>query len=147
MLKEMSKFDMGSARDQLIATLSSFYPWCWQRIIVVFDGQNYSWLEVEGIEIVYTSEKETADTMIEKLSAGLSQHYQVLVATSDNEEFRAASALGARAISAATLTEVMNECRDDYREKTANADPVKGVMIHELINKKVKEDLEKLRRK
>jgi len=146
-LKEMSKKDMGSAREQLISMLSSLYPWCWERIIVVFDGQNYSWMNIDGIEIVYTSEKETADTMIEKLSAGLSLQDEVIVATSDSEEYRAAYALGARVISAEMLAEVIDDCRNAIRQNTGKSTVGKGIIIHDLINQGVKDSLEKMRKK
>ena len=146
-LKEMSKKDMGSAREQLVSILASFYPWCWERIIVVFDGQNYSWISIDGIEVVYTSEKETADTMIEKLSAGLSLQYEVIVATSDSEEYRAAYALGARVISSESLAELIDECRNAIRQSSGKSTVGKGIIIHDLINQCVKESLEKMRRK
>ncbi|MCJ7807090.1 MAG: NYN domain-containing protein, partial [Clostridia bacterium] len=71
-LKKLKETSMGSARDQLIATLSAYYPWCWKRIIIVFDGQRYAWEHVDGVEAVFTEDRESADTMIEKLAAGLS---------------------------------------------------------------------------
>lgn len=145
-LKELKKTDMGSARDQLIANLSAYYPWYWERIIIVFDGQQFGWSYVDGVEVVFTEDKETADTMIEKLAAGLTSHFLVEVATSDYAEHRAASALGARVLSAPVLKERLEEQRSSYRRRLHDRSDTRGIMLNEILNKSVLDILERLRR-
>ena len=144
-LKALKASDMGSARDQLISTLSTYHPWSWERIIIVFDGQSFDWSEMEGVEVVFTEGKETADTMIEKLAAGLSARYTVEVATSDYAEYRAASALGARTLSAPALRERLEEQRQIYSRRLAGESNSRGIMLNDILNKAVISNLEKLR--
>ncbi len=144
-LKEMKKTDMGSAREQLITLLAGYRSWCWERIIIVFDGQSFAWEEVDGIEIVFTGGRETADTMIERLAAGLAARYNVEVATSDFAEHRAASAVGAKVFSAAALKDYLVEKRKSYRRMTG-AKKKEGLMLNDILNKAVLDSLEKMRR-
>lgn len=144
-LKALKATDMGSARDQLISTLSAYHPWSWIRIIIVFDGQCFGWNHLEGVEVVFTEGKETADTMIEKLAAGLAASYSVEVATSDYAEYRAASNLGATTLSAPALQERLAEQRAIYSRRLAGDSGKQGIMLNDLLNKTVLENLERLR--
>ncbi len=144
-LKEMKKKDIGSAREQLISILAGYRSWCWERIIVVFDGQSFDWDEADGIEIVFTGNRETADTMIERLAAGLAADYQVEVATSDFAEHRAASALGAKVFSALALKDYLVEKQKSYRPMTG-AKKKEGLMLNDILNKSVIDSLERLPR-
>lgn len=145
-LKKLKESDMGSARAQLIATLSAYYPWCWERIIVVFDGRRFAWEHLDGVEVVFTEDRETADTLIERLAAGFASYYRVEVATSDFAEYQAASNLGATVLSAVALQERIVEERNAYRRRLADQSDKPGIMLNDLLNKSVLDDLEKLRR-
>lgn len=145
-LKKLKESDLGSARAQLIAVLSAYFPWCWERIIIVFDGQSFAWEEIDGVEVVFTEGRETADTMIEKLAAGLSTYNRVEVATSDFAEYRAASNLGAIVLSAVALKERLEEESRSYRRRLADKAGRRGVMINDLLHKSVLDSLERLRR-
>jgi uncharacterized protein len=145
-LKQLKHNDFGSAREQLIASLSAYYPWCWERIIIVFDGRNYDWQHADGVEVVFTEERESADTMIEKLAAGLSLYYRVEVATSDFAELRAVSALGATVLSAQALRERLAFERESYRERLARKTKKGGLLLNEMLQESVLEGLEKMRR-
>lgn len=145
-LKKLKESDMGSARAQLIAVLSAYAPWCWERIIIVFDGQDFAWEDVDGVEVVFTEGRETADTMIEKLAAGLSTCNRVEVATSDFAEYRAASNLGAIVLSAAALKERLEEESRSYRCRLADGTGRRGLMLNDLLHKSVLDSLERLRR-
>jgi len=145
-LKALKEADFGSARDQLISTLSAYYPWCWERIIIVFDGQRFNWEHLDGVEVVFTEGSESADTMIEKLAAGLSPGYRVEVATSDFAEHRAAAALGASVLSAQALKERLEEQKLIYRNRLNKSTQKSGIMINDLLQQSVIDNLERLRR-
>lgn len=145
-LKKLKEADLGSARAQLMATLSAYYPWCWERIIIVFDGQRFSWENIDGVEVVFTEGRETADTMIERLAAGLLSSYRVEVATSDSAEHRAASNLGALVLSAEALQERLAEESSSFRRRLVDKAGRRGLMINDLLNKSVLDNLERLRR-
>lgn len=144
-LKALKESDLGSARDQLIAILSAYYPWCWERIIIVFDGRSFDWQRLDGIEVVFTGSSESADTMVEKLTAGLAVYYRVEVATSDYAELRAAVALGATALSAPAFKERLEAEREACRERLARKNPNKGLALNDLLRQPVLDRLEWLR--
>ncbi len=144
-LQEMKNRDLGSARDQLISIMAGYRDWAWNRIIIVFDGQSYAWKEIEGIEVVFTGSRETADTMIERLAAGLGVNHQVEVATSDFAEFRAVSNLGAKVYSASSLKEKLAEQKESIRRITGSRKR-KGLMLNDVLNRAALESLNKLRR-
>ncbi len=144
-LKQMRDRDMGSARDQLISIMAGYRDWAWDRIIIVFDGRSYAWKEVEGVEVVFTGERETADTMIERLSAGLSVNHKVEVATSDFAEFQAVSNVGARVYSAASLKAQLVEKRESFRRLSV-AQKKKGLVLNDFLNQAALERLDRLRR-
>jgi len=144
-LKALKETDMGSARDQLISIFSAYAPWCWERIIIVFDGQEFNWEHFDGVEVVFTGGNNSADTLIENLAAGLSTGSQVEVATSDYAEYRAASALGAWCISASALRERLAEQQNSYRRRLADNKKGRGIMINDILNKSVLDNLQRLR--
>jgi len=145
-LKKLKEKDFGSARDQLISILTPFYPWCWERIIIVFDGRSFAWDDHEGIEVVFTEAGESADTLIERLAAGLAAYSRVEVATSDFAELRAASALGATVLSAPALEERLKVEREAFSEQLARKNTGKSLILNDLLQQSVIDGLEKLRR-
>lgn len=144
-LKILKEKDLGSARQQLVSDLAQFLPWCWERIIVVFDGQKFAWEESEGLEVVFTESFETADTMIERLSGGLVLHYRVEVATSDFAEHRAASNLGAHVMSAAALKERLDADKEHFRASLKEYNKPKKMMLNDLLHEKMIASLEKFK--
>jgi uncharacterized protein len=144
-LKLLKEKNFGSARDQLISMLAAFYPWCWERIIIVFDGQNFAWDHHDGVEVVFTEANESADTLIERLAAGLAAYYRVEVATSDFAELRAASALGATVLSAPAFEERLKVEREAFSERLARKNKGKNLSLNDLLQQSVIDGLEKLR--
>jgi predicted RNA-binding protein with PIN domain len=79
------------ARDRLMAILSDYQGYAGNRIILVFDAHQVPGLGVNykqnKLEVVYTKEKETADSCIERLVTQLaSRRCHITVATNDNAE-------------------------------------------------------------
>jgi predicted RNA-binding protein with PIN domain len=145
-LKQLKEEDFGSARDQLIAILAAYYPWCWERVIIVFDGQNFAWDYCDGVEVVFTEASESADTMIERLAAGLSARSRVEVATSDYAELRAAAALGATILSAPALKEKLEVERRAFSERLARTNKGRSLFLNDLLQQSVIDRLEKMRK-
>lgn len=141
-LAELKRAALGSARDQLVNMLAAYLPWCWERIIVVFDGREAVWEDIDGVEVVYSKDGQTADTLIERLAAGLAAGYRVEVATSDHAEHRAASGLGAAVLTAAALKERLEEERESYRRVTARVRK-RGPMLTEFLDDSSREKLKK----
>lgn len=145
-LKRLKEKDFGSARDQLVSALAAFYPWCWERIIVVFDGQNFAWDFYGGVEVVFTGANESADTLIERLAAGLAAGARVEVATSDFAELQAASNLGAAILSAPALAERLKAEREAFSERLARRNGGKSLNLNDLLQQPVIDSLDKLRK-
>jgi predicted RNA-binding protein with PIN domain len=83
--------NLEDARDRLVDLLSDYQGYTGNRTILVFDahqvpglGGNY---RQHKLELVYTKEKETADSCIERLVTQLaSRRRHITVATNDNAE-------------------------------------------------------------
>ncbi len=109
-LKEVAKSNLDLARSMLINTMSNYQGIFGHEVIVVFDaykvkGQVREIEKAGNISVVYTKEKETADTYIEKTSHDLSKDHRVRVATSDGTEQMIILGNGAFRVSASELYE------------------------------------------
>ena len=138
------------ARQILIDALSDYGVYTDQNIIIVFDahkvtdGKEFSQAYNNTVTVVYTKEKETADTYIERTSKTLVKNYTVKVATSDSIEQIIIIGQGATRMSAKSLkTEVdLNKQKiKDIIEKR----PIKTNMLIDNVDKKTAEWLEKMR--
>jgi predicted RNA-binding protein with PIN domain len=98
--------DLEYARDKLLEMLSGYGVFKNQQIAVVFDahavpGAHERMLIVSGLEVVYTSENETADSYIERETYELVRAgRRVFVVTSDYAEQMVVLGAGAYRISA-----------------------------------------------
>ena len=95
-------------------------------LILVFDaykvkGNPGSVMQYHNIHVVYTKEAETADQYIEKTVHGMTDRFQVTVATSDALEQMIIWGAGALRMSAAGLyaavEEAMAAMREEYTER------------------------------
>ncbi|MFR5876384.1 MAG: NYN domain-containing protein [Eubacterium sp.] len=87
-LRELSKNNIDGARNTLINILCNYQGYKKCEVILVFDaykvkGNTREIEKVNGINIVYTKEAETADMYIEKVSHKLAKNNKVRVVTSD----------------------------------------------------------------
>ena len=102
------------ARDALVRQLRDYQDWTGVRAIVVFDGRGTavdSSAEPGEIQIFYSREGQTADSVVERLASKYGSQYRLLVATSDYLEQETASACGAECISAEALRGLLEEAR------------------------------------
>ena len=102
------------ARDALVRKLRDYQDWTGVRAIVVFDGRGAAVdasAEPGEIQIFYSREGQTADSVVERLSSKYGSQYPLLVATSDYLEQETASACGAECISAEALRGLLDEAR------------------------------------
>ncbi|HMG03913.1 MAG TPA: NYN domain-containing protein [Chthoniobacterales bacterium] len=100
------------ARDALIKKLRDYQDWTGVRVAVVFDGKGAA-VSVSSdpgeIQIFYSADGQTADSIIERLASKYAPRFKVLVATSDLLEQETASASGAECISAEALRWLLEE--------------------------------------
>ena len=100
------------ARDSLVRKLRDYQDWTGVHVVVVFDGKGPTVNESSEpgqIQIFYSREGQTADSIIERLASKYAPDFKLLVATSDNLEQETASACGAECISAEALRWLLDE--------------------------------------
>ena len=102
------------ARDVLIRELRDYQDWSGTQVSVVFDGKGRSVTITSDpgeIQVFYSREGQTADSIIERLASKYGEKFKLLVATSDVLEQETAAACGAECISAEALRWLLDEAR------------------------------------
>lgn len=89
-LNKLKEINLGQARERLIQWMASYAGYKGLEVIVVFDAHmtkenSERHGEVSGIQVVFSQEGETADSVIEKLTYSLIKERKgnVFVATAD----------------------------------------------------------------
>ncbi len=138
-LADMAKANLESARNMLIDRLVTYKIFKNIEIIVVFDAYKVKGNPgekeiINGINIVYTKEAQTADSYIEKVTKELIKNYKVTVATSDSLEQMIIFGSGALRMSARTfledlkiVEETVRKMIDNYNLDVKNSDSFKTV--------------------
>lgn len=125
-LRSLAQINIDSARDRLMDIMSNYQGIRGGTLILVFDaykvkGNPGSVMQYHNIHVVYTKEAETADQYIEKTVHGMTDRFQVTVATSDALEQMIIWGAGALRMSAAGLyaavEEAMAAMREEYTER------------------------------
>lgn len=88
-LEQLSKIDLGSARQRLVELLDNYSSFKHCQIVLVFDGYRAKGNPGEKqlhnqLQIVYTKEGQTADAYIESMATQIGSNYNVRVVTSDS---------------------------------------------------------------
>ncbi|HWM23618.1 MAG TPA: NYN domain-containing protein [Chthoniobacterales bacterium] len=100
------------ARDALVKKLREYQDWTGVRVAVVFDGKGTA-VNVDSepgeIQIFYSREGQTADSIVERLASKYASRFKLLVATSDVLEQETVSASGAECISTEALRWLLEE--------------------------------------
>lgn len=105
-LKKVAAKNLEKAREQLIKRLSLYQDYTGTRVKVVFDGKDLgkpSSQIVMGLEVIFSSRKQTADSVIERLVYASQERENIRVATSDYQETMTVFGLGAQVISSQDL--------------------------------------------
>ena len=148
-LKKLLSEDLEHARIKLVDMLSNYQAVKGIKVIVVFDahlvkGGVGSVESVNGVEVIYTTEGETADMLIEKLVGRLEAYDLITVATSDWAEQRIVFGKGAIRFSARELEEEITdhskETKQYFNAAGSNRD------LRGRLKEDIREILEKIRR-
>ncbi len=120
-LKAAAEKNLSYARELLINRVANYRGTVATGVIIVFDaykvkGCNRETENINGVEIVYTKEAETADAYIEMVTKKISRHYSVTVATSDSLEQLIILGHGAKRISAREFLKEVEDAEDKIRE-------------------------------
>lgn len=150
-IKKLAETSLEHARKRLVDILSNFQGYTSQNIILVFDAHKVNdgkgSIETHNnITVVYTKEKETADSYIEKVAKIISKKYKVKVATSDAVEQVIVMGAGAELVSAKGLHREIKELENRMKRKyIEEARPVKNNMLINNLDEKTAKLLESMR--
>lgn len=125
-LRELSKESIEGARNVLINILCNYQGYKKCEVILVFDaykvkGNTREVEKINGINIVYTKEAETADMYIEKVSHELAKNNRVRVVTSDALEQLIILGNGALRVSSREFSEEVSRAEEEIREIISNS--------------------------
>lgn len=149
-LKKLLDANIEHARLKLIDLLANYQALKGIKVILVFDahlvkGGSGSRENDSGVDVLFTSEGETADMLIERLVSELMIEGRVTVATSDWAQQRIVFGKGAVRLSARELVQELKSWRDDVAGQIKPND-YEGRKLHGYLDDNVKEILERMRR-
>lgn len=121
-LSDLARVNIDSARDALIDILSEFSSMIDARVSVAFDaykvkGHTAERMTMQGIEVLYTSQDETADQYIERFTNANGRKQRIAVITSDGLEQIITRGQGCLLISSRELKTYMERLRKELREQ------------------------------
>ena len=124
-LKKIAEENLDAAREILVNRLCNYRGFTQCNLILVFDAYKVkggvgSVEHINGIDVVYTKEAETADAYIEKVTHELTKKHRVRVATSDGLEQLIILGSGAQRVSASEFLEEVTETENKIREFIKN---------------------------
>jgi hypothetical protein len=142
---------LNHARSRLIAVLADYAPLSGHKVIVVFDAYQVKCGAertevVDGVEVIYTRQGETADALIERLVGSFSQEGTVYVATSDWAEQRIIFGRGAFRLTPAELKLQVERIKRESKRYYSQVLPADSYLENRLLEK-IKSELEQWRRK
>ena len=150
-LTKLSDTSLEHARVKLINILASHAAFSGQKIKIVFDAHQVKNLaerqeQVNGIEVLYTQQGETADALIERITGELIKLGSVHVVTFDWDEQRIIFGRGAYRMTPKELRDQVKKIRQKNMSAYAESLPTEGYLENRL-SVSVRSVLEQLRRK
>ena len=120
-LKKIAATDLDAARARLCDIMSNYRGYRGSTVIVVFDAYRVKGAvekveQQNGIYVVYTKERETADMYIERTTYRIARQNRVRVATSDGLEQMIILGHGAVRVPASELRQEVDEVNRHIRE-------------------------------
>lgn len=117
-LRALHRRRMILAREALVKILTEYQDTTGVRVVAVFDGQGGKVSETTepgGIQVFYSGQGQTADSVIERLAARYGREHDLTVATSDLLEQDTASSFGAVCISVEILHGLIQEAHEGFQ--------------------------------
>lgn len=151
-LKSISKISLDSARNELIEIMAEYQSFTGVEVIIVFDahlvkGSNQKEEKIYGLKVVYTKERETADSYIERTLDSMGRNKTVRVATSDWIEQQVVLSRGGTRVSARELEiEVNNVKKAIKRQKNKVKQKATDNSLGGMLNDEILKKFEKMRR-
>jgi len=139
------------ARSRLVTILAEHAALTGFKVVVVFDAHNIKGMEkreiVDGVEVIYTRQGETADSLIERMAGPLSEDgATVYVATSDWAEQTMIFSRGAYRLTPNELREQIRRTREESKVYYRQSKPVDSYLENRLMDEE-RAKLEQWRRR
>lgn len=118
-LRELHARRSELARERLIETLRRYHESTGTHVVVVFDGKGRRTEQgapAPGIQVFYSRTGQTADAVIERLTAKYAGSMDLRVATDDHLERTTVLALGGYPISVAELVTEVNRAEEELQQ-------------------------------
>jgi len=150
-LEKLKAAGLDHARGRLVSILANYAHLAGCRVWVVFDAHQVKNAAerqecVDGVEVVFTREGETADSFIERLAGELSAAGgTVYVVTSDWAEQRLVFGRGAYRLTPSELKKLVEKAKEESKKFFLGVRPADAYLENRLAGK-VKAFFEKLRR-
>jgi len=109
-----------AAREQLTRALTRYQDATGTHVAIVFDGKgrrNNEASEPAGIQVFYSRDGMTADSVIERLVATYAEKYAITVATDDNLERTTVESFGGTWISSEMLALELRSADAEIQER------------------------------
>jgi len=119
-LRKLHDRRTGSAREELIRTLTAYQDASGVRVVAVFDGKGEKSNEDSspgGIQVFYSAAGQTADAIVERLVAKYASQHEITVATDDHMEQQTATSFGALVVSAEGLRAWFDDAQKDLQRQ------------------------------
>ncbi len=145
------KKDHEAAREGLLKKLSPLAsPDYYELVMVVFDAAASSQAqpvvqEREGMSVIFTSRKQSADTFIERVVRRLVPGNEVLVATSDRVLLDVVRGFGAGTIDGVSLLGMSGEALQETREKIERIAGGARSLLEDRVSEEVRRLLDEMR--
>ncbi|AKL97071.1 putative RNA-binding protein [Clostridium aceticum] len=150
-LKALAEESLEEARIELVERMAEYQSYKGINIIVVFDAHMVKGTmekndAIKGIKVVFTKEKETADSYIEKFIVQLSKRHRAAVVTNDWAEQQVVLGGGATRTSVRELIIDYGTIKQNIQRKTEVLKQEKDSLSNR-IDPLILEKLEKFRRR
>ncbi len=137
-LAKLKEESLEHARDRLVHILADYAGFSGDRVVVVFDAhrvknnQALRYEEINGVQVFYTREQETADSLIERLVGDLPRDVHIRVVTSDWDEQRIILGRGAYRMTPGELRQRVLQVKKQSQESFARDNPTDGYLENRL---------------
>ena len=150
-LKKIKDYSLESSRQKLIDTLLNYSEFKGYKLFIVFDAHmvkgSLEKKERQGnLVVVFTKDGETADNYIEKMVDQIGRKSDVLVVTSDSIEQQVTFQRGATRMSSIEFYHEVINIEKKIQIRTEKNYLEKRDWLEDRIDKKILEELEKIRR-
>lgn len=149
-LSDLSKLSLDTARNELIEVMAEYQAYTGIKVVIVFDayqvkGSSLKEEIIQGVKVVYTKERETADHYIEKTIDTIGKRKKIKVATSDRIVQQIVLGRGGTRISARELDIEIDSIKKSIKRSRKKEKETNDMLMGRL-DPKLIEKLEKWRK-